>query len=205
MHDNKTNDMGFEPGTDMDADAGKKPFPYELVRTDIGEMYCKWVRDASWYAAAGQRNFFEVSYLMSGLCGEAGEASDEWKKMQRTMEFLSTPTGNFDIVGMKSFEISYAERLVKLADEVGDVLWYIAALCNMWGISLDELMLWNMAKLEMKHKGNTKKGQQMPQWPIPHGITPEEIRLMVVKKIHNAMFNHVPSPVQYAKEIQDVG
>ena len=176
-----SNDMGFEPGTDLDKDVNDLVVPTTT-------SYSKWVKDASWYGAHGRKDYFEHSYLTSGLAGEAGEAADEFKKIQRNMEFLSVHAIGVGLDGAvsgydpKKFDIELAARLVKLVDEVGDVVWYVAALCNMWGIRLEDLMLFNMAKLHMKHLENTK----MPVWPndLP---TPEEIRVKVILQISKTL------------------
>lgn len=174
-----SNDIGFEPGTDLDMDANDLVVPTTTT-------YSKWVKDGSWYGAHGRKDYFEHSYLMSGLAGEAGEAADEFKKIQRQMEFLSIPgdVQNCAVSGYdpRKYDIELATRLVKLVDEVGDVVWYVAALCNLWGIRVEDLMLFNMAKLHMKHRENTK----MPPWPddLP---TPQEIRVKVILQISETL------------------
>ena len=170
----------FVPGTDLDKDINDLVVPTTTT-------YSRWVKDASWYGAHGRKDYFEHSYLMSGLAGEAGEAADEFKKIQRQMEFLSLSVQHIKgrvVSGYdpQKFDIELATRLVKLVDEVGDVVWYVAALCNMWGIRLEDLMLFNMAKLHMKHQDNAK----MPVWPadLP---TPEEIRVKVILQISKTL------------------
>ena len=61
-----------------------------------------------------------------GLAGEAGEVADEIKK----------------IVGH-----GHALDKDKLAKEIGDVCWYIAALCNDLGINLSDVAQANIDKL----------------------------------------------------------
>src|SRR5690606_817430 len=79
--------------------------------------------------------------------GEAGEASDEFKKALRQCnsqeEFIEALTG----------------RMPKLLDEVGDVLWYIAAICNALNITMQELMFYNAGKLHLRHKENHPEQQ----------------------------------------------
>lgn len=38
----------------------------------------------------------------------------------------------------------------ELAKEIGDVLWYLAGLCTVCGISMEEVMIRNIAKLEKR-------------------------------------------------------
>lgn len=61
-----------------------------------------------------------------GLTGEAGEVAEHIKK------------GVFHQHGVDSD---------KLAEELGDVLWYVAALCELAGLELDMVMARNIKKL----------------------------------------------------------
>jgi len=65
-----------------------------------------------------------------GIAGEAGEVADELKKVV----FHEHPLDR-----------------AKLADELGDVLWYIAALATTAGLSLDEIAQGNVAKLQRRY------------------------------------------------------
>lgn len=65
-----------------------------------------------------------------GLVGEAGEVADLLKK------------GIFHQHGI---------NLPKVAKELGDVLWYVAALCTRLGLTLDEVMSLNIAKLKERY------------------------------------------------------
>jgi NTP pyrophosphatase (non-canonical NTP hydrolase) len=65
-----------------------------------------------------------------GLAGEAGEVADIIKKSVFHRHDLNR------------------EALIK---ELGDVLWYVAALCSKLGVSLDEVMQLNIAKLKARY------------------------------------------------------
>lgn len=65
-----------------------------------------------------------------GLCGEAGEASELVKKF---------------LFHGKPLDIE------KLRYELGDVLWYVALLCNLTGLSLDDVMQGNVDKLKARY------------------------------------------------------
>jgi len=39
----------------------------------------------------------------------------------------------------------------KLAEELGDLMWYIAAICELAGLTLDEVLAHNIAKLERRY------------------------------------------------------
>lgn len=73
-----------------------------------------------------------ILYPALGLAGEAGEVANKVKKMIRD--------GNTD--------------LTAIADELGDVLWYIAALASDLGVDMDTLAAKNLNKLfDRKERG----------------------------------------------------
>jgi len=67
----------------------------------------------------------EKEYLMIGLMNEAGEVGGAFKKEIRDR------VDNTDLI----------------IDEMGDVLWYLTRLCDVYGIKVSELMVNNMDKL----------------------------------------------------------
>lgn len=73
-----------------------------------------------------------------GLCGEAGECIDIVKKAMHQGHDLCA---------------------CKLAEELGDVLWYAAELATGLGMSLDDIAAANIAKLRKRY---------------PYGFTPED-------------------------------
>jgi NTP pyrophosphatase (non-canonical NTP hydrolase) len=75
----------------------------------------------------------ELAYCCLGLTGEAGEVADLMKK---------------HISGTKPLN---DERIVKLKYEIGDVCWYIAALCDAMDFDMDELAEMNIEKLRKRH------------------------------------------------------
>jgi NTP pyrophosphatase (non-canonical NTP hydrolase) len=76
-------------------------------------------------------------YPALGLCGEAGEVAEVVKKAYRDA------AGMFD-----------AARLQALEAELGDCLWYIAALADQVGLSLADIAQANLAKLaDRKSRG----------------------------------------------------
>ena len=79
-------------------------------------------------------------YTILGLCGEAGELANKLKKILRGDNTLEdTKKG--------------------LADELGDILWYLAATATELKLSLDDIALDNLAKLEKRLKNKTIKGK----------------------------------------------
>lgn len=69
-------------------------------------------------------------YPVLGLCGEAGEVAEQFKKMIR------------DNNGEVNRE--FKERIKK---ELGDVLWYIWAVGFEVGVTLEEIAIGNVSKL----------------------------------------------------------
>ena len=67
----------------------------------------------------------EKEYLMLGLMNEAGEVGGAYKKEIRDR------VDNTDLI----------------IDELGDVLWYLTRLCDVYNIQISELMVNNMDKL----------------------------------------------------------
>ena len=81
----------------------------------------------------------KVVYPALGLCGEAGEVADKIKKTIRGDSSLVNVTGS-------------------IADELGDVLWYLAILADDLGIPLEDIAHWNVDKLRRRMKSNKIKG-----------------------------------------------
>lgn len=75
-----------------------------------------------------------LEYPTLGLAGEAGEVANIVKKIQR------------DHGGQITVEIRS-----KLKDELGDVLWYIAACADELGLTLEEIAEYNVGKLAKRH------------------------------------------------------
>ena len=80
-------------------------------------------------------------YPALGLAGEAGEVCEKIKKIYR------------DKKGIVS-----KEDKVELTKELGDVLWYVAALASEIDICLSEVVETNLDKLHSRMKRNVIKG-----------------------------------------------
>lgn len=76
-----------------------------------------------------------------GVAGEAGEVIEKWKK----------------IVAYKEGKVSDEDRR-ELAKELGDVVWYVAVMCHSLGLSFEDVMKGNLAKLADRQKRNVIKG-----------------------------------------------
>jgi len=79
-------------------------------------------------------NESRLVYPALGLTGEAGEVADKIKKLIRDKR-------TFDAL----------ER-IEIAKEVGDVLWYVAALARDLGVDMDTMARMNLDKLRDRAK-----------------------------------------------------
>lgn len=76
-----------------------------------------------------------------GLVGEAGEVAEKFKKIVRD----------------KNGQIS-DEDIAEIKKELGDVLWYINAVTDYLGLSLDEVAEHNLVKLFDRKKRGAQRG-----------------------------------------------
>lgn len=82
----------------------------------------------------------ELEYLTLGLIGEAGEVAGKVKKVIR---------GDYPLEEVREDIVS----------ELGDVLWYLASMCNMLGVkSISELARMNKEKLTKRFLENKIRG-----------------------------------------------
>ena len=77
-----------------------------------------------------------------GIGGEAGQIVEKWKK----------------IVAYENGSLS-KESKAELAKEIGDVLWYLAALADSLGMSLQEIAEANIEKVLSRKKRGVTKGK----------------------------------------------
>ena len=81
------------------------------------------------------------SVWVMGIAGEAGELVEKWKKAVAYRE------GKFDEEQWSDFKKEFA-----------DIIWYIAVLAESLGLSLEEIMEQNIAKLADRKKRDVIKG-----------------------------------------------
>jgi NTP pyrophosphatase (non-canonical NTP hydrolase) len=81
-----------------------------------------------------------LMYAGLGLSGEAGEVADEIKKIYRDGEGLT------------------ADRVNAIFYELGDVLWYVAAVCNELAFDMDEVAKANLRKLDKRYNTGDDNG-----------------------------------------------
>ncbi len=95
-------------------------------------------------ATADEQSDDEFQIYMArvlGVVGEAGEVADKFKK----------------IVWHKEGVLNSADK-EEIKKELGDVLWYLAALADALGYTLDEVATANIDKLKSRKKKNTLRG-----------------------------------------------
>lgn len=91
------------------------------------------------YPEAGTASNSALAYVTLGLTGEAGELANKVKKILRGDGF------------------SWADRDAVVA-ELGDVLWYVAAMARELQVPLDSVARINLRKLEERQANGTIKG-----------------------------------------------
>lgn len=82
-----------------------------------------------------------IIYPVLGLVGEAGEVAEKFKKVIRDKD------------GWMSKDDSH-----EMLKEIGDVLWYVAALTNSLGFSLQTVAEINLDKLQSRKDRNAIQG-----------------------------------------------
>lgn len=80
-------------------------------------------------------------YPTLGLCGESGEIAEKLKKLMRDKDGVADD-----------------EWRRSMAHELGDVLWYITAIANEIGHSLEEIAELNILKLASRKDRNMLHG-----------------------------------------------
>ena len=82
-----------------------------------------------------------LTYVLLGLCGEAGETANKYKKVLRDKG---------GVIG--------EEEQKQLADELGDVLWYIAQIATELKLDLGKIAEMNLHKLATRKTKGTLQG-----------------------------------------------
>jgi NTP pyrophosphatase (non-canonical NTP hydrolase) len=97
----------------------------------------KFIEETAIYPHKGDN----LAYPALGLTGEAGEVADKVKKLIRDHDGKLTP--------------ELAQEMVK---ELGDVLWYLAALSLELKVNLSDVAAANVKKLRDRKKRGVLKG-----------------------------------------------
>tara|TARA_Y100000389_G_C17379800_1_gene473697 strand:- start:259 stop:582 length:324 start_codon:yes stop_codon:yes gene_type:complete len=88
---------------------------------------------------------FTLLYLSNGLGGEVGEVQNEVKKIYRSTQSRFAP-----LRGDQKNLVVKLDRKKALKEELGDVLWYVAAICNELDTDLNEILELNKQKLHRR-------------------------------------------------------
>ena len=80
-------------------------------------------------------------YPALGIAGEGGEVAEKVKKIYRDQNGIITDANR-----------------VAITKELGDVLWYMAALCGELGIELEDVAILNIDKVAKRISTNTLNG-----------------------------------------------
>jgi len=96
------------------------------------EEYQTRTTDTAAYPDAGTGDPTAISYVILALCGEAGELAGKWKKMLR---------GDHGEVALTP------EFRATMEQEVGDVTWYLARVCEELGLDFGIVAQANLDKL----------------------------------------------------------
>lgn len=105
------------------------------------QAYQKASAGTAIYPQAGQGHITGVSYAALGLASEAGEVAGRVKKIIRDKG---------GVMGDDDAQV--------IADEVGDCLWYVAALARELGIDMNVMASRNVAKLRSRQERGVLKG-----------------------------------------------
>ena len=98
--------------------------------TDIIDEYSNFVKNTYKY----DFGYGDLLYLSNGMGGEAGEVQNEIKKVYRLFKDES------------SIEQAKNLKREEIKKELGDVLWYLTAICNKMDISLKDIIVENIEK-----------------------------------------------------------
>lgn len=105
----------------------------DMAAVNALNQYQEGARETAIYP--GQNRFLGLLYTVMGLGGEAGELSNKVKKLMRDHQYRLHEAAR--------------ERLI---NELGDVLWYVAAVSSELGVTLDTVASRNLEKLAARQK-----------------------------------------------------
>lgn len=108
------------------------------VRANEAAVYSKAIADAGYNEAL---RVHRLSFVALGLTGEAGEVANKVKKILRDNGGVVSP-----------------EARSEIADELGDVLWYLSQACTEIDVTLAEVAKNNIVKIKSRHAAGTSGG-----------------------------------------------
>lgn len=105
-------------------------------------MTFKEYQEKAWLTAKYPNIHNNIIYPTLGLAGEAGELANKVKKIQRD---------DNGIISLAKWD--------QLLDELGDVLWYCAALATELNTDLESIAIRNISKLSSRNERNKISGE----------------------------------------------
>jgi NTP pyrophosphatase (non-canonical NTP hydrolase) len=109
---------------------GKAGIDWKIYGNDASTIWFGRYQDESARTLPPSATKTDILIAAIGLCGESGEVADYIKKIEG-----------------HGHECNKA----KLAEELGDVLWYVAALCSYYGIQMGAAAIGNIKKLRARY------------------------------------------------------
>lgn len=112
----------------------------------------------------GRKSVFGLAYCGLKLNGEAGELAEHIGKSWRDDDCLSIKLDGYAKGTVeKPYYIVYTKPLTEerrelLIKELGDCLWYIAAICTELGVSMYWVMATNLLKIKNRFDAGTQRG-----------------------------------------------
>lgn len=142
------------------------------------DIYARWTQQTSWYKHENERNTKELTYLTTGLVGEAGEFADALKKMLRAD-------------GDEGWENAAPHQRLAMFNELSDVLWYLARLLIFFNVKFTGLAMINMVKLRERMIENGNYTEENVPWP--QGLQYEDA-LKLTQHIESQIINLSATP-----------
>lgn len=99
--------------------------------------------------------------LLHGVLGVNSEVEELNTALVSAFKRLQVVNGQVNMFGVASIE---RVDKVNVAEEVGDILWYLGLILNVLGLSFEEIMQQNHAKLMLRYRG---KQASDGSFPIP--------------------------------------
>jgi NTP pyrophosphatase (non-canonical NTP hydrolase) len=133
-----------------------------LSGTNLLDVYQRIATKSAIYPGKGTP--LGLDYCALKLNGEAGELAEHVGKAMRDDglielgELPPEPGGFANWKTIATFRNPTPERTASIIKEVGDVLWYLSAICNELGIPLSAAAQENIAKLLDRTQRNALRG-----------------------------------------------
>lgn len=128
----------------MTGERGKESTNSEAAfgKSKVIKEYTEFHRKTDWTHHAHEHNAPELSHHFHGLCGEAGEAAEVFKKITRVTGYFNKDTF------LRAIEDPIVHT--QMMKELGDVLWYYNKILTWFGTDIETLMVANTYKLYMR-------------------------------------------------------